>query len=138
MTFLTKSDFDPPRSRADGAPPRNIFDPKPPTPIPPPTPTPGPPPPPVPGSFVFVGPLPPPPPTPTPVPPEVSFKFIGTFGPKDRPVAVLVQGDQIVNARAGEVVFDRFQIRRVGYESIEVGFVGYHNPAETKRVAITP
>jgi hypothetical protein len=137
VPFLSARDFDPPRSRGEGAAPRNIFDARPPTPVPPPTPTPAPPPPPPPGSGGFVGPLPPPPPTPTPTPPNVTFKFIGTFGPRDHPFAVLVLGDQIVNARVGDVVFDHFLLRRVGYESIDVGFVGFA-PTETRRLGISP
>jgi hypothetical protein len=137
VPIVTSKDLEPLRAQRSGAPGRNIFDQRPPTPVPPPTATPAPPPPPGPGSAAFIGPLPPPPPTPTPAPPDVSFKFIGTFGPKDRPVAVLVQGDQIVNARAGDVVFDRFILRRVGYESVDVGFVGFR-PTETRRLGITP
>ena len=137
VPIVTTKDLEPLRAQHSGGPGRNIFDQRPPTPVPPPTPTPAPPPPPGPGSPAFIGPLPPPPPTPTPAPPDVSFKFIGTFGPKDRPVAVLVQGDQIVNARAGDVVFDRFILRRVGYESVDVGFVGFR-PTETRRLGITP
>ncbi|HEY6050148.1 MAG TPA: hypothetical protein VIZ58_02800 [Thermoanaerobaculia bacterium] len=137
VPIVTTKDLEPLRAQHSSAPGRNIFDQRPPTPIPPPPPTPAPPPPPGPGSPLFIGPLPPPPPTPTPAPPEISFKFIGTFGPKDRPVAVLVLGDQILNARAGDVVFDRFILRRVGYESVDVGFVGFR-PTETRRIGITP
>jgi hypothetical protein len=104
---------------------RDLFDPREPTKPPLPTPTPPPPPPPAPGDPRFVGPLPPPPPTPTPAPPAIPFKFIGTFGPRERPIAVLVAGDRIVNARAGDTVFDQFILRKVGYESIDVGFVGF-------------
>ena len=137
VQIITTKDLDPQRGRRDAQSSRNLFDLRAPTPIPPPPPTPAPPPPPAPGSAAFVGPLPPPPPTPTPAPPEIPFKFIGTFGPKDRPFAVLVQGDQIVNARNGEVVFDRFIVRRVGYESVDVGFVGFP-PSQTRRIGIAP
>jgi len=137
VPIVTTKDLEPLHAQRSAAPGRNIFDQRPPTPVPPPTATPAPPPPPAPGSPMFIGPLPPPPPTPTPAPPDISFKFIGTFGPKDRPVAVLVLGDQIVNARAGDVVFDRFILRRVGYESVDVGFVGFR-PTETRRIGITP
>ncbi len=137
VPIITTKDLDPQRGRPGAPGSRNIFDLRAPTPIPPPTPTPAPPPPPAPGSAAFVGPLPPPPPTPTPAPPEIGFKFIGTFGPKDRPFAVLVQGDQIINARTGEVVFDRFIVRRVGYESVDVGFVGFA-PSQVRRIGIAP
>jgi hypothetical protein len=137
VPFVSVGDLEPPRGRRPGDLGRNIFDVREPTKPPPPTPTPAPPPPPAPGSALFIGPMPPPPPTPTPVPPEVSFKFIGTFGPKDHPIAVLLAGDQLLNARAGDVVFDRFILRSIGYESVEIGFVGYP-PAATKRLGITP
>jgi hypothetical protein len=136
VPFVSVEDLNPPRARRPGEQGRNIFDIREPTKPPPPTPTPAPSPPPAPGSAAFIGPLPPPPPTPTPVPPEISFKFMGTFGPKDRPIAVLVSGDQLVNARAGDVVFERFILRNVGYESVDIGFVGYP-PSVTKRVGIT-
>jgi hypothetical protein len=91
----------------------------------------------VPGEPNYIGPLPPPPPTPTPKPPEVSFKFLGSFGPKDQPIAVIQQGDEVFNARTGDTLFGKFVVRRVGYESIDVGFVGFA-PSETRRLGITP
>ncbi len=136
VPIISPRDLEPPRGvrNSQG---RNIFDFRAPTLPPPPTPTPAPPPPPAPGSVAFIGPLPPPPPPPTPVPPEIPFRFIGTFGPRDRPIAVLVLGDQVVNARAGEVVFDRFIVRKVGYESVDIGFVGFAL-SEVRRVGIAP
>ena len=137
VPFVSVEDLNPPRPRRAGDAGRNIFDVREPTKPPPPTPTPMPPPPPVPGSQIFVGPMPPPTVTPTPVPPEITFKFMGTFGPKDRPIAVLLSGDQLLNARAGDVVFDRFILRTIGYESVDIGFIGYP-PSVTKRLGITP
>lgn len=113
---------------------RDLFDLMAPTMPPQPTPTPAPP---VPGDIRFVGPLPPPPPTPTPAPPAVTFKFIGTFGPRDHPIAVIQQGDEILNVREGDVLFGKFVVRKVGYESIDVGFVGFAD-FETRRLGITP
>ena len=113
---------------------RDLFGlPREPTKPPPPTPTPRPP---MAGDAGFIGPLPPPPPTPTPHPPEVTFKFIGSFGPKDSPIAVIQQGDQTFNARAGDTLFGKFVLRKVGYESIDVGFVDFPQ-AEAKRLGIT-
>jgi hypothetical protein len=122
---LSPEDLRPRSRRASAITERDLFDLREPTPRPPPTPTPAPPPPPAPGDPVFVGPLPPPPPTPTPAPPPIPFKFIGSFGPRERPIAVLAAGDRLVNARAGDVVFERFILRKVGYESVDVGFVGF-------------
>jgi hypothetical protein len=136
VPFVSVEDLKPPRERRAGDDGRNIFDLRVPTLPPPPTPTPAPPPPPAPGSTAFVGPLPPPLPTPTPVPPEINFKFIGTFGPRDHPIAVLLMGDQLLNAHVGDVVFDRFILRNIGYESVDVGFVGYP-PSATRRLGIT-
>ena len=105
------------------------------TPIPPPTPTP---------TWApvtdMVGvwqPPTPPPPTPTPLPPAINFKFIGTFGPKENPFAVFLLNDQLFNARKGDVIYDQFILRRVGYESVDIGFV--NRPVdEIRRLAIAP
>jgi hypothetical protein len=78
-----------------------------------------------PGSWNFIGPLPPPPPPPPPTPPAVPFQFTGTLGPAKEPVAVLVEGERLVLARQGETVDGKFIIRKIGYESIDVGFVGF-------------
>lgn len=110
---------------------RDLFDFREPTPTPPPVPTPVPT---IPPTF---GPPGPPTPTPPPVPPNIVFQLIGIFGPKERPIAVLRSGDQVTNARQGDVVFGQFTIQNVGYESIDVGFVGFP-PGETRRLPITP
>jgi hypothetical protein len=118
---------------------RNIFDFRPPTPTPMPTQLPTPTPAPVCGDPRFLGPCAPPPPptsTPTPTPPEITFKFIGSFGPKEQPIAVLVAGDKVINARTGDVVLERFIIKKVGYESIDVGFVGPWS--DVRRLPIAP
>jgi hypothetical protein len=128
---LSREDLAPRPRRGPGDTSRDLFDVREPTKRPPPTHTPAPPPPPAPGDAAFVGPLPPPPPTPTPAPPPIPFKFIGTFGPRERPIAVLVAGDKIVNARSGDVVFEHFVLRKVGYESVDVGFLGF--PETTSR-----
>ena len=113
---------------------RDLFDLREPTKPPPPTPYPPPPPP---GDLRFIGPLPPPAPTPTPRPPDVTFKFVGTFGPKAHPIAVIQEGDKVYNVRVGDVLFDKFVLRSVGYESIDIGFVGFPE-TESRRIGITP
>jgi hypothetical protein len=131
VPILNRKDFDPPRGPAAET-GRDLFELRDPTRPPPPTPTPRPP---MPGEGAFVGPLPPPPPTPTPKPPEITFKFLGSFGPKEHPIAVIQQGDEVFNARAGDTLFGKFVLRKVGYESIDVGFVGFAD-SESKRLAI--
>ncbi len=105
-----------------------------------PPPPPPPPPRPVsiaPGDPRFIGPLPPPPPPPPPQPPAIAFQFTGTFGPKNEPVAAVVDGDRLVLVRQGDVVDGKFIIRRVGYESLDVGFVGFPE-SEVRRIPISP
>lgn len=131
---ISVADFARPTAGASSDPGRDLFELRDPTRPPPPTPTPAPP---GPGDVRFVGPLPPPPPTPTPRPPDIGFKFLGTFGPKEHPIAVVQQGDEVFNVRTGDTLFGKFILRKVGYESIDVGFVGFPE-AETRRLGITP
>ena len=90
-----------------------------------------------PGDPRFVGPLPPPPPPPPPQPPAIAFQFTGTFGNPKEPVAAIVAGDRLLLVRQGDVVDGKFIIRRVGYESLDVGFVGFPEK-EVRRIPITP
>lgn len=85
----------------------------------------------------FIGPLPPPPPPPKPQPPAIAFQFTGTFGPAKAPVAAIVEQDRLVLVREGDVVDGKFIIRRVGYESLDVGFVGFPE-SEIRRIPISP
>ncbi len=50
---------------------------------------------------------------------------------------MIQQGDEVFNARAGDILFSKFVLRKVGYESIDVGFVGF-DPGETRRLPLTP
>jgi hypothetical protein len=135
VPLLEAGDFETGKPRSSAADTgRDLFGLSEPTKRPQPTPTPAPPPP---GDVRFVGPLPPPPPTPTPKPPDIAFKFLGTFGPKDRPIAVVQQGEQVMNVRSGDTLFGKFILRKVGYESIDVGFVGFPE-SETRRLGIAP
>lgn len=90
-----------------------------------------------PGDARFVGPLPPPPPPPPPQPPAIAFQFTGTFGSPKAPVAAIVAGDRLLLVRQGDVVDGKFIIRRVGYESLDVGFVGFPEK-EVRRIPISP
>jgi len=130
IPLLTEDDLNP-RPRAGGADTeRNLFDFREPTATPPPVPTPAPTIPPL------FGPPGPPSPTPTPTPPEPTFKLIGIFGPKEAPIAALQNGDDLINALEGDVVLKQWIIRKIGYESIDIGFVNFP-PTETRRLPIT-
>jgi hypothetical protein len=72
---------------------------------------------------------PPPPPPPPELPPEnivvlptIKFRYLGSFGPKARPIAVLEDGELIINALEGDVVQDEFIVERIGYESIYIAY----------------
>lgn len=66
-----------------------------------------------------------------PQPPPVTFRFLGSFGPEERPIAVLADGDEIYNVRLGEVVDEKFRVVRIGYESVDLAFVDFpEEPAE--------
>ncbi|MEJ2420624.1 MAG: hypothetical protein P8018_02660 [Acidobacteriota bacterium] len=72
---------------------------------------------------------------PPPQPPAIPFQFVGYLGyPQDR-IGVFVDhgGKDIYLAKAGQKINGTFIIRDVGYESAEVGFVGFQ---QTQRLAL--
>jgi hypothetical protein len=76
-----------------------------------------------------------PPPPPPPVPPQFNWKFIGMFGPARSPIATFTRDGDIVNAKVGEVIEGKFVLRRIGIESVEIGFVGFP-PDRTQRIPL--
>jgi hypothetical protein len=66
-----------------------------------------------------------PPPPPKPVPPPFPYKYIGTFGNPANPIATFSGNGEIINARVGEVVAEKFILRGIGMESVRIGFVGF-------------
>lgn len=60
-----------------------------------------------------------------PRPPAVDIFYLGTLGRDDDPVAVFSDGAEIYNALVGDLVKDRFEVQRIGYESVDLGFVGF-------------
>jgi len=81
-------------------------------------------------------PLPPPPPPP-PQPPPIPFVFIGYLGPPQARIGVfsLSGGKELVLARSGDRIQQRFIVKEVGFESAEIGFEGF---TETRRITLTP
>jgi hypothetical protein len=96
-------------------------------PPPPPTPTPRATPPPV---VAYTPPPPPSPPVPTP-PPIDHLRFLGSFGPADRRIAVVLSKGELHNVREGAVLEGQFVVREIGYESLAIGFVEF--PREPPR-----
>lgn len=72
-----------------------------------------------------------------PRPPEVTLVYLGSFGPAHRRVAVFADArrDKLYNALAGDVLEGKFIVDRIGYESVDVKFVGFPD-APAKRLAI--
>jgi hypothetical protein len=75
------------------------------------------------------------PPPPPPTPPQFTYKFIGTFGRPQNPIATFTRDGEIVNARVGDVIEGKFILRRIGIESAEIGFVNFP-PAQTQRIPL--
>ncbi|HVR27975.1 MAG TPA: hypothetical protein VMS86_00450 [Thermoanaerobaculia bacterium] len=90
--------------------------------------------------FRFVVPRPPPPPPPQPAPPpiqapppppsgprppDVDLSYLGSFGQSQRRIAVFSDGRTIYNAMHGETLAGKFVVHAIGYESVDLTFVGF-------------
>jgi hypothetical protein len=60
-----------------------------------------------------------------PRPPPVDIVFLGSFGPDRKRYAVFTDGSEIFNAGEGEVLKDKYVVVRIGFESADLGFVGF-------------
>src|SRR5262249_42266519 len=102
-----------------------------------------PPPPPPPPAPVVIQPPPPPPPPPAPVeppkpaPPQFPYHYIGTFGTAANPIATFSGDGKIINVRTGDTIDEKFILRSIGIESVEIGYVGFP-PDQKTRIAIGP
>lgn len=89
--------------------------------IPRPKPTPPPPPPPQPVENK-------PPPTPVetgPALPPLELSYLGKFGPKKSPIAVLTDGETLYNAQEGDSVNEHFRVRSINLESIDLEYIQF-------------
>jgi hypothetical protein len=87
---------------------------------PPPPPRPAPPPPPR-----IQAPPPPPAPPAGPQPPPVDLTYLGSFGPLRHRIAVFSDGKTLYNATRGETLSGKFVVHAIGYESVDLTFVGF-------------
>jgi hypothetical protein len=62
---------------------------------------------------------------PKPRPPAIDFRYLGSFGSKGRKIAVFSDQNEIFNALQGDVIKQRFLVVGIGYESADIGFVGF-------------
>jgi len=74
-----------------------------------------------------------------PQPPEFDLRYLGSFGPRRRRIAVFADasGANIYNAREGDTLDDRFVVETIGYESVDIGFVGFPD-VPARRLGISP
>jgi hypothetical protein len=71
-----------------------------------------------------------------PKPPPFTMTYVGSFGTPNRRIAVFFDGKETINALEGEVISGKFIVARIGYESVDIKFVGFPNtPAQ--RLAIS-
>ncbi len=71
-------------------------------------------------------------------PPRLRFthRYIGRFGPKDRPIAAFARDGEIVTVTVGGRIDDHFVLRSVGVESVEVE-ASVNGEIQTERVALS-
>lgn len=57
--------------------------------------------------------------------PDLEVKFLGSFGPRQKRLAVFSDGDEIFNVLEGGILKRHFVIRQIGFESVDVGYANY-------------
>jgi hypothetical protein len=72
-----------------------------------------------------------------PKPPEFNYQYLGRFGPADRQLAVFSNGKAVFNKQEGEVIDNKFVVAHIGFESVDIRFVGFPD-VPAKRVGVTP
>jgi hypothetical protein len=60
-----------------------------------------------------------------PKPPPFTWTYLGNFGPVERRIAVFADGKTIYNAQQGETLAGKFIVAQIGYESVDIRFVGF-------------
>lgn len=73
---------------------------------------------------------------PAPQPPRIDFTYMGSFGPAGSRIAVFTDSETIYNAMVGEVIKDVFLLANIGFESVDIAFVGFPD-AEAQRLAVS-
>jgi len=60
-----------------------------------------------------------------PRPPEFNMEYLGFFGPPERKIAVFSNGKTTINKLEGGVIDNKFIVAHIGYESVDIRFVGF-------------
>ena len=58
-------------------------------------------------------------------PPDFPLEYLGNFGPPEKKIAVFRDGKQVHNAMEGTVIDGKFRVASIGYESVEIQFLGF-------------
>ena len=73
-----------------------------------------------------------------PHPPEIDVRYLGSFGPRAHPIAVFADtGTNVYNAREGDTLEGKFIVQRIGYESVDLAFVGFPD-VPARRLGVVP
>lgn len=74
-----------------------------------------------------------------PRPPEIDLRYLGSFGPRNRRIAVFADasGSNVYNAREGDTLEGRFTVEKIGYESVDLAFVGFPD-VPARRLGLAP
>jgi hypothetical protein len=64
-----------------------------------------------------------------PKPPPFTLKYLGNFGTAERRLAVFTDGKTIYNVREGGTIDGKFTVNHIGFESVDIGFVGFPDAA---------
>ena len=60
-----------------------------------------------------------------PRPQPFTMNYLGNFGSPQKRLAVFTDGKTIYNAQEGEVLEGKFIVAHIGYESVDIQFVGF-------------
>jgi hypothetical protein len=57
-----------------------------------------------------------------PRPPRITFEYIGRIGPRGDHMAVFADGEELILARVGEAVLEKFRVVDIEYETVVMGY----------------
>ena len=57
------------------------------------------------------------------MPPPITLRYSGYLGSEQHKMAVLYSGDDMLLARAGDVVEKQFKVLDIGYDWVKIGYV---------------
>lgn len=76
-----------------------------------------------------------PPAPPKAQPPPIDIVYLGSFGRPGRRIAVFSDDESIYNALVGDVIKEKFVLVAIGYESADLGFVGFPEVGSSRLAA---